>query len=416
MPHDAFYFSMDIFFGVALLGGLGIIGWKIFFGTASSQTDEEKIRLEDEKNRLFEENARLKAELEQKLSEVGKTGAELAKEREEKSETAGKNKQLWAQNEKLQNATESLQNENNELKKQLSKFEAEKEQKEKEFLEKIEKLEHSREKLEKEQARVIREDEEKRRKEIEERDRLWNNHENEVVARLRELCQRPEFGFFSYDNTNLPEGFDGSFKPDFLIEFLGQYLYFDAKVSRSENLQTYLNTQFKSTVAKIKKNPHIYKHVFFVVPTEAIATLKKTEETLEGYTFFVISPEALSALLFAYKRITEYENLEEFDPEERERIVEILARFEHFIRNQNTANILFAEKAFEVLSEKSHLSDTLQKSLALTLKNMKSIKFKESDFKKLSESVEEQKESVQRLTTPTVAVPKHDLEEAGRLF
>ncbi len=407
---------MDIFFGVVILIALGGIGWKVFFGVGDTHTDEEKIRLEEEKNRLFEENIRIKTELEQKFSEMGKLSAELAKERDEKNEATGKNKQLWAQNEKLQNSAEHLQTENNEVKKHLSKFEAEKEQREKEFLEKIEKLEHSREKLEKEQQRVIREDEEERRRELEERDRLWNNHENEVIARLREICQRPEIGFSCFDNNNLPEAFDGSFKPDFLVGFLGQYLYFDAKISRSENLQTYLNAQFKSTVIKLKKNPQIYKNVFFIVPTEAISTLKKTEETLDGYTFFVVSPEALSAIFSSYKRITEYENIEDFSPEERETIVETLARFEHFIRHQNTANILFAEKAFEVLAEKNNLSGSFQKEVFLALKNMKSIKFKDSDFKKLSESVDEQKQSVQKLTTPTVAVPKKDLEEAGQLF
>ncbi|MEI7511579.1 MAG: hypothetical protein WCJ84_05460 [Candidatus Peregrinibacteria bacterium] len=407
---------MDIFLGVAILVALGGIGWKVFFGITPEKTDDEKIRLEEEQKRLFEENIRMKTELEQKFAELGKLSAELAQERNEKNEATGKNKQLWAQNEKLQNSAEHLQTENNEVKKQLSRFEAEKEQREKEFLEKIEKLEHSREKLEKEQQRVIREDEEARKRELEERDRLWNNHENEVIARLREVCQRPEIGFSCFDNNNLPEMFDGSFKPDFLVGFLGQYLYFDAKVSRSENLQTYLNAQFKSTVLKLKKNSQIYKNVFFIVPTEAIATLKKTEEVLDGYTFFVVSPEALPAILSSYKRITEYENLEDFGPEERETIVGTLARFEHFIRHQNTANILFAEKAFEVLEERTNLSGSFQKELSLVLKNMKTIKFKDSDFKKLTESVDEQKESVQKLTTPTVAVPKKDLEEAGQLF
>lgn len=407
---------MDIlllFLGLGILLLLGFVSWRLLQIKPEEKNDQD---LQREKERILEEKVRLESQLAQKGEELGKLEAELRKTESERSELSGKNKEMWAQNERLQNERDTLKQENAKLEKRVSAFEESLERKEKDFSEKIEKLEHSREKLEKEQARIIREDEAEQQKKLEERDRLWNNHENEVIAKLREVCQKPEIALSCFDNTNLPEHFDGSFKPDFLVSFLDKYLYFDAKVSRSENLQNYLNDQFKKTLLKLKKNPQVYQKIFFVVPSEAISGLKKLSETIEGYTFYVIAPESIEPVLAAYRRITEYEHLEEFDPEEREKIIDVLSKFEHLIRNQNTANILFAEKAFETLSEKEKLSPALQEELQLSLKNLKHIKFKESEVKKLSENIDQQEESIKKLTSPQVVIPKKDLDSAQSLF
>lgn len=119
------------------------------------------------------------------------------------------------------------------------------------------------------------EEERNRAEREEERDRIWNEHENAVIATLSELCKQPHLHFTSYSNNNLPDEFDGKLKPDFLIDFLGQYVVFDAKASKAESLQTYINDAVKTTAEKIKKNGRIYPHVFLVVPTEAIGELKK---------------------------------------------------------------------------------------------------------------------------------------------
>src|SRR3989344_6827621 len=95
--------------------------------------------------------------------------------------------------------------------------------------------------------RVRREDEERQKKILEERYRMWNDHEQNVITQLIELCKKPEFAFAAFDNEHLPEEFDGSVKPDFLIAFINQYVVFDAKASRSENFQNSITTNVKKT-------------------------------------------------------------------------------------------------------------------------------------------------------------------------
>ncbi len=408
--------SMDTItyiFGGLILGALVVVIVLQVRPRGINQDEKGKVEnLESEKKILVEERARLMAERDQKLSELAKIHSEFDREKKERSELEGKGKSMFVENTNYKNDIATLRKENAQLQEKISKYEAEKKQNEEKQEELIKKLSHAHEKFESEQKRVIQEDEEDRKKSLEERDRMWNDHENSVLSLLRETCQKPGIAFRFFDNNNLPEGFHGQFKPDFLVEFMGQYLYLDAKVSRSENLETYLKTQFKSTAEKLNKfEGKIYKNVFFIVPTNAIPSIKKRMETIEGFNFFVISPEAIEPVLFAYKRITEYEGIEDFDPEEREKIVEVLANFEHFIKNQNTVNILFAQKAFDILQKKEVLSEDFLKQFELELKNLKPVKLKESDFKKMSESVEEQKKIVHKLTAPEVKISQKSLEE-----
>ena len=404
-----------------VLGGLILVAVivLIVLQLRPQQTDKNgKVEnLEKEKEEWIAERAKLSADRESQLVDLSKIKTEFEGEKERKSELEGKGKQMFVQLTNSKNELENLRITNGTLKDAISKYEAEKKQKEAEQEDRIKKLAHAHEKFESEQKRVIKEDEEEKEHALAERDRQWNEHENLVLASLRETCQKPEIAFKFFDNNNLPEGFHGHFKPDFLVDFLGQYLYLDAKVSRSENLETYLKAQFKSTAEKLQKfDGKIYKNVFFIVPTNAISAVRKRVEVVEGFTFFVISPESIEPILMAYKRITEYEHIEEFDPEEREKIVEVLANLEHFIRNQNTANILFAQKAFDVLQKKESLSEDLLKQFELELKNLKPVKLKESDFKKMSESVEEQKKTIHTLTAPEIKISEESLKAAEKLL
>jgi len=176
----------------------------------------------------------LQKELAEKSKELTEVKKELEKEKEGKSTLSGQNKELYAQVTNLKAEKNSLIKENEKLQTQVTKTEAGREQKEKEYSQALQKLDEAKKSLEEERKRVIREDEERKKQELEERDRMWNEHEHVVVSQLTDLCAKPQLKFTTYDNTNLPDDFDGSIKPDFLIDFLGQYIIFDAKISCSK--------------------------------------------------------------------------------------------------------------------------------------------------------------------------------------
>src|SRR3989338_93726 len=210
----------------------------------------------------------LERELAEKSKELTEVKNKLEKEKEGKSTLSGQNKELFAQVTNLKTENNTIRKENEKLQTQVTKTEANREQKEKEHSQSLQKLDEAKKSFEEAEKRVNREDEERKKQELEERDRMWNEHEHVVVSQLTDLCAKPQLKFTTYDNTNLPDDFDGSIKPDFLIDFLGQYIIFDAKVSRSDNFQNYINSQVQSTVKKVKNNPKIASIIYLVVRSE----------------------------------------------------------------------------------------------------------------------------------------------------
>jgi hypothetical protein len=225
-----------------------------------------------------------------------------------------------------------------------------------------------------------------------------------VIHELKELCAQPEHAFASFDNTNLPDGFDGSLKPDFMISFLNQYVVFDAKVSRSENFQNYIATNAKKTATKYKGMKEIYPTIFFVVPMEAIAELTKRVFTENGFTFYVVSPDALPPILAAFKKITTYEFAEQMDPEERESIIRLLAKLDNHINVRNTFDVILAKMGAELLADSKKLYPELSKEVEQEKQKIRIPSFKTSDIKRLVASSEEREKEVEDLTAPRAAI------------
>ncbi|MBI5156040.1 hypothetical protein HZA45_02065, partial [Candidatus Peregrinibacteria bacterium] len=268
---------MTAFEIILLVGIVALIGLQFRKSTATGSDDA----------------ATLKAELKEKERRIGELQSNYETEKSEKNKLLGQNKQMYAEQVGVKEEIKTLAKERDALKKQIVEFEAEQHQREKEFSTQLSQLQKAQESLKEERARVIKEEEEERQSAEEERDRLWAEHEKNVVAQLSSLCKSPQMAFAHYTNTNLPDDFDGSLKPDFLLEFLDQYIIFDAKASKAESLQTYINNAVKTTAQKAKKNTKIASMIFLVVPTEAISELKNFSYPVDGYTIYVVSPESL---------------------------------------------------------------------------------------------------------------------------
>lgn len=384
----------NIFLGFILIGIIVLIFRK-----------KEK---KEDNNILIDENARLKADLSQKDQKIGELNRELQNETTEKDQFSGKNKQQFIEITNLKAENTNLLNEKGALIKEVSDFKANKERRERESDENIKKLDDAKIALNDEKQRIRREDEERLQREKEERARMWAEHEENVKNQLTELCKAPQYGFQFYDNNNLPIGFSGKFKPDFLIEFLEQYVIFDAKVSESD-LQNYINGNVKSTVTKINGDPKIYSTVFFIVPTEAMKSLKKIRFYEQGYEFFVIPPEAIESVLASLKKISSYELAQQLDPRDRENIVNIIAEFNYHINMRNALDILASESGISVLKKAGILKKDIRDEIDQKKSKMRLSQFTPTDIKTLMISNEIQKDRIIELTSPNIAIPDNHL-------
>ncbi len=366
-----------------------------------------------ELNSYIQDNARLTAELAGLQKRLGELTHELQTEKSERDQLSGKGKQLFAEMTDLKSKHESLTREKEKVLQELTHFQAEEKRKAEAFDKKIAQLDEAKNALEDEKKRIRKEDEEEAENEKANRDRMWAEHEEKVKSHLGELCKLPQYNFQSYDNKNLPEGFGGKFKPDFMIEFLGQYVIFDAKVSKSENLQSYVSTNVKSTADKINNDAKIYPMVFFVVPTDAIAMLNKTHFQEQGYEFFIISPEAIPVLLAAFKRISAYELAEQLDPRERENIVTLIAEFDHHINMRNALDIIASQTGISVLSKVQGLQKDLKEEIRMKKGKMRISVPSSTELKTLMIDTEKQQDDINTLTSPQAAIPEKFMDSAG---
>lgn len=366
----------------------------------------QSLRKKDDASKGVDESS-------QKLGELRK---ELENEKAEKNKLSGNNKAQFAENAELKAELKSANQEIKRLTQEIEKFRAEESRKSKDFESKINKLEEMKNAFDDEKKRIRREDEEKLQKEKEERDRLWNEHEKVVISRLADLCKQPQYNFPTYDNKNLPKDFGGKFKPDFMIEFLDQYVIFDAKVSRSDNLQQYIAKNVKDTITKIAAQGKIYPTVFFVVPTEAIATLTTTSFYEQSYQFFVISPDALPVVLASFKKIASYELAEQMDPRDRENIVSLIAEFDHHINLRNALDILAAQHGATIAAKTHTLKGDIKDEVAHKKSKMRVQPFNAAEIKTLMIDSDSQQRAIRDMTVPKASISSEDMRSAESML
>lgn len=270
-------------------------------------------------------------------------------------------------------------------------------------------LENCRKAFLEERQRVIAEDIERCKEQEANRDRLWNMHETESILKMKEICQKPNLLVPSYDNNNLPDDFDTQLKPDFMVRLLDQYMVFDPKLSKPENLQTYLASQSKKTAEKFRKSPsfeRIYKSVFFIVPSLALQYLRQFSFYEQGFMFYVIPTESFEPVLTTLKRLEDYELADKYDPQERENIVNLIAAFEQHIRQQNATNILGTLRGIRVLGEKQLIPEEVADAIEAARKKIKVENPRPAELKKLIDNPDAQIEEVARM----LKAPKPNLD------
>jgi hypothetical protein len=342
----------------------------------------------------------LKAEIDRRTEEIGELKNMMKELSAKKAKMEGETKQMWATQQKLDADLKSLMRERDALQERIAKSEAERDARERRHEEMIKKLESAEHALEEEQKRVRHEDEERQKRELEERDRMWAEHETSVISLLTDLCKKPQHAFTSYDNNNLPEGFHGNLKPDFLIEFLEQFVIFDAKISKATNLQVYIDDQVKKTAAKVKGKEGIYPRIFLVVPTNAISELKKTYYYEDGFHFYIVSPEALAPILASLKHIESYETIEGWDPQERESIIDLITQFDYHISMRNYFEYELMQHGLNALNRTKGTDEKLAKEVAIRKAKMRALNFKTADQKAFAANPELLREKLKELTEP----------------
>lgn len=396
--------------------GMGYIIFLLIKRPNELKEDIEKLK--NDLKATLDENKNFKIEISNKDKEIGELNSKIETTNSENNDIKGQIKQLESTFNSLKSDHKIVQNERDTLKEAVIKSKNEEEQRKIEHDDKLNKLESARVALEKETERTRNEAEEKQRKEIEALGHVWKEHEDKVIAKLAELCQRQDISFMFHDNKNLPSDWDGKLKPDFMLQFLGQYLIFDAKLSQNpEGLQNYIsNQQVDSTYNKVKNNSKIYPTLYLVVPSEAIGFINQFHYYVHGYNFFIITTEALEPLLLNLKEITKYDLADSFDPQDRESIINAISELDYHINLRNAADLTLTQWGVETLERVKNFNTDLSKDVTLKKEKMDIKAINKSHLKGYMASIKAQQEEINRLSTPVAPVQEKDIKEAKTLL
>ena len=170
----------------------------------------------------------------------------------------------------------------------------------------------------------------------------WSNHQLAVRQLLKALCQKHTIEYIE------KAPFRGD--PDNTIRIAGEFIIFDAKSPRGDDLGNF-PTYLKDQAEKVKKytgEADVKKWAFFVVPENTLSHIGAYVYHLADYQVFVVSANSLEPVLLSLKKVEEYEFAEQLTPEERENICRILGKFAHLSKRRIQIDTYFISQFMEL--------------------------------------------------------------------
>lgn len=252
---------------------------------------------------------------------------------------------LESEKKELDHKNDNLNTEIKNLSKKISSFESSEEKRKKEFEEKLTKFESAKEHLDEERNK-IRDEKEAEEEAIREKMKgIWKEHEDNVEQLMKQICSRHTIDYVD----KVP--FKG--KPDNTLKICNEFVIFDAKSPRSDDLNnfpTYIKTQAEQSkkYAKIKE---VKKQIFLVVPTNTIEVINQRHYDLVDYCVHVITTDALEPIILALRKVEDYEFMEQLSPEDREHICRIIGKFAHATKRRIQVDHFFANEFIDILTK-----------------------------------------------------------------
>jgi hypothetical protein len=203
-------------------------------------------------------------------------------------------------------------------------------------------LESIKEKIEKDREVEISQQKETEEAKREALNSTWARHQTDVKERMKVLAQKLIIEYIE----NVP--FKGT--PDNTLKICDEYVVFDAKSPRGEdltNFPTYLKKEAEAA-KKYASKDDVKSDIFFVVPSNTLEKLDSFVHKFGDYTVFVVSIDSIEPVIVGLKRIEDYEFAEQLSPEDREDICRIIGRFAHLSKRRIQVDNFFAKHFIEL--------------------------------------------------------------------
>ena len=186
--------------------------------------------------------------------------------------------------------------------------------------------------------------------------RQWLNHEENVNNLIKIICNEKGVEFIEKDKWPYKK------QPDNIIKICDEYIVFDAKSPRNEELDNfpkYIRTQI-DTLAKYAQHKDVKKQLFLVIPENALHVIQNKTYEDSNYCVHIVSPQSLRITIWSLKQIEHYEFAEKLSPEDRENLARAFAGSMNYIKrviqinsDMNEHGIELTERMLQLISKKS---------------------------------------------------------------
>ena len=170
----------------------------------------------------------------------------------------------------------------------------------------------------------------------------WKIHEDDVRQSLRTICLK--------HNIDYVEKAPFKGEPDNLLKIANEYVVFDAKSPKGDDLNNfpiYLQKQTEE-VKKYSRQENVKRWLFFVIPSNCYTVIRKSVYNLSDYDVFIVTKDALEPIIVSLKKIEEYELVDQLSPLERENICRIIGKFAHLSKRRIQIDLYFIRQFLEL--------------------------------------------------------------------
>ena len=152
------------------------------------------------------------------------------------------------------------------------------------------------------------------------------------------------------------------------------------------------------------------------MPSSEISQLNKTVFRELGYTFLIISEENIASILFLLKKIDQYERLENFNPQERESLVNLIAEYDTHISYQNAVNFVLAKQSFILADSKNNLPSDFIEEVNTAKNQTKEKRLNNADIIKYANSTNLQEQKIEEILYPKSVISVDILKKSEKLY
>lgn len=201
-------------------------------------------------------------------------------------------------------------------------------------------------------ARLKEEEEQKKQNELQLAKRFWQTHEAQVAYEIQTICRELSIPYVE----DFPDK-----DPDNVLRIADEYIIFDAKSPRSDDLSNfadYLKDQAKA-ICKYLGVRDVRKELFLVVPDNTVSVIRKMSFDFADYRVYVVSRASLTAVISLLKRFEIYEFAESLSPVERGQIISYLGKTSYLLKRRIQVDNFFANETLSLLNQKENLPPIL---------------------------------------------------------